>query len=184
MRLICSMAVEVDLGHVPIPLARRLLNVASTQSRLQRAADQLPKRHSGARRSVRRARGGAEAARLYGPPLGDGRAARRTDREHGRDPRRWAHRTSALPATSTSSPRAKAGPADPFAAEIQDGLLIGRGANDMKSAIAAYVAALSRARRHRRHAVAADHRRRGRLFDLGNAADHRLAQRARRSALT
>jgi succinyl-diaminopimelate desuccinylase len=34
--------------------------------------------------------------------------------------------------------------ADPFAAEVQDGLLVGRGANDMKSAIAAYVAALSR----------------------------------------
>ena len=34
--------------------------------------------------------------------------------------------------------------ADPFAAEVHDGLLIGRGANDMKSAIAAYVAALSR----------------------------------------
>src|SRR3954469_14153650 len=33
---------------------------------------------------------------------------------------------------------------DPFAASIEDGLLIGRGANDMKSAIAAYVAALSR----------------------------------------
>ena len=33
---------------------------------------------------------------------------------------------------------------DPFGAEIIDGLLIGRGANDMKSAIAAYVAALSR----------------------------------------
>ena len=33
---------------------------------------------------------------------------------------------------------------DPFAGEIRDGLLIGRGANDMKSAIAAYVAALSR----------------------------------------
>src|SRR3954452_8327078 len=33
---------------------------------------------------------------------------------------------------------------DPFAGEIEDGLLIGRGANDMKSAIAAYVAALSR----------------------------------------
>ncbi|MEP6983449.1 MAG: succinyl-diaminopimelate desuccinylase [Sphingomicrobium sp.] len=33
---------------------------------------------------------------------------------------------------------------DPFAGEIVDGLLIGRGANDMKSAIAAYVAALSR----------------------------------------
>ena len=33
---------------------------------------------------------------------------------------------------------------DPFAAEIVDGLLIGRGANDMKSAIAAYVAAVSR----------------------------------------
>ena len=33
---------------------------------------------------------------------------------------------------------------DPFAAEVSDGLLVGRGANDMKSAIAAYVAALSR----------------------------------------
>ncbi|HUP67845.1 MAG TPA: succinyl-diaminopimelate desuccinylase, partial [Sphingomicrobium sp.] len=33
---------------------------------------------------------------------------------------------------------------DPFGAEIEDGILVGRGANDMKSAIAAYVAALSR----------------------------------------
>jgi succinyl-diaminopimelate desuccinylase len=33
---------------------------------------------------------------------------------------------------------------DPFRAEIVDGMLIGRGANDMKSAIAAYIAALSR----------------------------------------
>src|SRR4029079_18222733 len=33
---------------------------------------------------------------------------------------------------------------DPFAAEIVDGLLIGRGANDMKRAIAAYGAAVSR----------------------------------------
>jgi len=33
---------------------------------------------------------------------------------------------------------------DPFAGEISDGLLVGRGANDMKSAIAAYVAAISR----------------------------------------
>jgi len=33
---------------------------------------------------------------------------------------------------------------DPFAGEILDGLLVGRGANDMKSAIAAYVAALWR----------------------------------------
>jgi succinyl-diaminopimelate desuccinylase len=33
---------------------------------------------------------------------------------------------------------------DPFAGEIVDGLLVGRGANDMKSAVAAYVAALSR----------------------------------------
>jgi succinyl-diaminopimelate desuccinylase len=32
----------------------------------------------------------------------------------------------------------------PYAAQIEDGLLVGRGANDMKSAIAAYVAALSR----------------------------------------
>src|SRR5881275_2071286 len=33
---------------------------------------------------------------------------------------------------------------DPFGGQIVDGLLVGRGANDMKSAIAAYVAALSR----------------------------------------
>jgi succinyl-diaminopimelate desuccinylase len=33
---------------------------------------------------------------------------------------------------------------DAFAAEVSDGLLVGRGANDMKSAIAAYVAAISR----------------------------------------
>ena len=33
---------------------------------------------------------------------------------------------------------------EPFEAVVQDGLLVGRGANDMKSAIAAYVAALSR----------------------------------------
>jgi len=33
---------------------------------------------------------------------------------------------------------------DAFSAEITDGLLVGRGANDMKSAIAAYVAAVSR----------------------------------------
>jgi succinyl-diaminopimelate desuccinylase len=33
---------------------------------------------------------------------------------------------------------------DPYAADIEDGLLVGRGANDMKSAIAAYVAAISR----------------------------------------
>jgi len=33
---------------------------------------------------------------------------------------------------------------DPFAGEVVDGALVGRGANDMKSAIAAYVAALSR----------------------------------------
>jgi succinyl-diaminopimelate desuccinylase len=33
---------------------------------------------------------------------------------------------------------------DPYGAQIEDGILIGRGANDMKSAIAAYVAATSR----------------------------------------
>src|SRR5215211_6387397 len=33
---------------------------------------------------------------------------------------------------------------DPFDARIEDGVLVGRGANDMKSAIAAFVAALSR----------------------------------------
>src|SRR3954454_601518 len=36
---------------------------------------------------------------------------------------------------------------DPFGAEVIDGVLTGRGANDMKSAIAAYVAAISRLER-------------------------------------
>ncbi len=36
---------------------------------------------------------------------------------------------------------------DPFSAEVIDGVLTGRGANDMKSAIAAYVAAISRLER-------------------------------------
>src|SRR5215218_1058456 len=35
-------------------------------------------------------------------------------------------------------------PVDPFSAEISNDVLVGRGANDMKSAIAAYVAAISR----------------------------------------
>ena len=73
---------------------------------------------------------------------------------------------------------------DPFDARIEDGLLVGRGANDMKSAIAAFVAAISRVEQTGRHAVAADHRRRGRLSDLRHAADHRLAERARKSAPT
>jgi succinyl-diaminopimelate desuccinylase len=38
---------------------------------------------------------------------------------------------------------------DPFAAVIEDGRLIGRGANDMKSAIAAFVAAVSEAEQQR-----------------------------------
>ena len=40
--------------------------------------------------------------------------------------------------------KAEATAVDAFAGEVRDGLLVGRGANDMKSAIAAYVAALSR----------------------------------------
>lgn len=38
---------------------------------------------------------------------------------------------------------------DPFKARIEDGLLVGRGANDMKSAIAAFVAAVSRLEQRR-----------------------------------
>ena len=59
---------------------------------------------------------------------------------------------------------------DPFEPTIEDGVLTGRGANDMKSAIAAFVAALSPSRAAARHALAADHRRRGRPGDLRHAA--------------
>ena len=53
---------------------------------------------------------------------------------------------------------------DPFAGRIEDGVLIGRGATDMKSAIAAFIAAAEgaiAAERGDRLAVAADHWRRG-----------------------
>src|SRR6476646_9606929 len=49
--------------------------------------DPMPERHSGTRRSVRRAAIRARAARLHGASLDDGRAAGRPDREHGRDAR-------------------------------------------------------------------------------------------------
>ncbi len=89
-----------------------------------------------------------------------------------------AARISALPAISTSSRRARAGAATLMRRRSIDGLLIGRGANDMKSAIAAFVAAASRVRRASRHLLLADHRRRGRPGDLRHPGDHRLADRA------
>ena len=63
----------------------------------------------GTRRGVRRARGGADAARLHGPPLRRRRGARRPGRESGRDRAGRARRISALPAISTWCRRAKAG---------------------------------------------------------------------------
>ena len=49
-----------------------------------------------------------------------------------------------MPAISTSCPPGDGWAGDPFEARIADGVLTGRGANDMKSAIAAFVAAVSR----------------------------------------
>ena len=58
---------------------------------------------------------------------------------------RRQRRISALPAIPMWCRWAKAGTHDPFAAEVKDGMLYGRGAADMKSAIAAFVAAAARA---------------------------------------
>ena len=55
---------------------------------------------------------------------------------------------------------------DPFEPVIDDGLLTGRGANDMKSAIAAFVRRLPLHSAGQRDALAADYRRRGRLCHL------------------
>ena len=55
-----------------------------------------------------------------------------------------ARRISVLPGISTWFPRATAGAAIHSTGEIHDGILVGRGANDMKSAVAAFVAAISR----------------------------------------
>ena len=68
---------------------------------------------------------------------------------------------------------------DPFDPVIEDGILTGRGANDMKSAIAAFVVGGRRVAAGQGNALAAHHRRRGRLCHLRHAADHRMAGRAR-----
>ena len=84
-----------------------------------------------------------DAARLHRAPLGDGRAARRADREYGRDPRRGSPHFGFAGHLDVVPP-GEGWSGDPFASEIVDGRLVGRGANDMKSAIAAFVAAISR----------------------------------------
>ena len=79
----------------------------------------------------------------------------------------WARRRriSALPAIPMWCRWAKAGSTIPSQAEIADGMLYGRGAADMKSAIAAFVAAAARIGAHPLDQgldQPADHRRRGR----------------------
>ena len=87
-------------------------------------------------------------------------------------------RTSPSPATSTSCRPARAGRRTPFAAEVRGGLLYGRGAVDMKGAIAAFVAAAAR-RRRSRHDQPDHHRRRGRPGDLRHPRADRAHGRAR-----
>ena len=73
---------------------------------------------------------------------------------------------------------------DPFGRVIEDGVLTGRGANDMKSAIAAFVAALSRIEQQRGTLsllITGDEEG---YATYGTPRDHRLAERARRSGPT
>ncbi len=91
--------------------------------------------------------------------------------------------TSALPGTPTWCRRAtrRPGRSPPFGGEIRDGLLYGRGAVDMKGAVACFVAAaLKHLADHggnpERIAVAAHHRRRGRPLDQRHRQGARLAE--------
>ena len=130
---------------------------------------------------------GADAARLHLPPPalrggghGADRQSLRADRHAGRRNFCFAGHTDVVPPGD-----AKLWRHDPFAAEIRDGTLYGRGAADMKSAIAAFVAAAARYLADRQAQgldQPAHHRRRGRPRDQRHAEDARLAEGAWRDA--
>ena len=176
MRLVCSIVRDRSWAS-PLSFARPRLQCRSIPSRLPAQLIACPSVTPAQRRSVRRARGRADAARLRGPSLvmgeapdgpaenmfairGDRRAAFRLCRPSRRRPagRRLASR--------------------PVRRRDRGGLLYGRGAVDMKSAIAAFVAAAVARRASTGHDLPDHHRRRGRPCDLRHAADHRLAERA------
>ena len=136
--------------------------------RLSQGADRVPLGDAGGRRRAcldrrtsrrRRLQGGA--ADLLG--AGDAGRARTCSRPSAAARRIWS-----LPATPTSCRPAtrRAGRTRRSPAEVADGLMYGRGAVDMKGGIACVHGRGARPRRRSghsgRHAVAADHRRRGR----------------------
>ncbi len=105
-------------------------------------ADPLPERH--ARRCRRAGRAGGGADRGSASPCTRLRfgAIENLFARH----RRRRRRISASPATPTwCRPATAAWSAEPFAGEVRDGVLYGRGACDMKGAIAAFVAAAAAA---------------------------------------
>jgi acetylornithine deacetylase/succinyl-diaminopimelate desuccinylase-like protein len=73
--------------------------------------------------------------------------------------------------------------ADPFAAEVKDGMLYGRGAADMKSAIAAFVTAAAGWETERLHQPVDHRRRRGRGCQRHGQVLEWLKGRARKSTI-
>ena len=184
MRLICSM-LEIELGHAARSAGKgapaRLTRDDDGSSRPRRArpgADRLRERDAGARRRC------STCSKRALAPLGF-----EVHRCHGRAARRPAEnmvairgdRIAALRLCRPSrrrSRRARAGAAVRSQRRRQDGVLYGRGAVDMKSSIAALVAAAARRFRPKpaRCRCSSPATRKARRSTA--PAAHRLAQRA------
>ena len=153
---------------------------AHRSRRKPRRPDPLPFRDARRRRRAGRAGGDAEAARLL---RSSGRCLRKSGtpdienlyaRRSGNGPHlMFAGHTDVVPAGDEA-----AWTHPPFAAEIADGEMYGRGAVDMKGGIACFVAAVARhieqARRAQGLGLVPHHRRRGRPGDQRHGQAARL----------
>ena len=140
--------------------------------------DSLPERDASPGRSFRCTGGRAYAPRFHDPSLGDGRAARRPHREYGRHPGRKLATLRFRRASRRRPRRRRLGRRSVCWRNPRRSVGRPRGERHEERHRSVRFSNLPH-QTERRHALAAHHRRRGRLFDLRHPADHRLAERAR-----